>query len=138
MIVFLSGAAVSLITYLVMPDQQVMFGVLTLLGTCTLILIPLEKVLSRIHSYIGLILSISLFLITRNINHGFLGFEGINLVTVPKIFYKNIITTFIGFQMKGFRSTDYFSLFPWIFLFLTGYFLYRIAVKKEAVIDIRN
>ena len=46
--------------------------------------------------------------------------------------------------MNGFESTDYFSVFPWFFLFLTGYFAGRmydrnkiqreVSIKKEHLI----
>ncbi|MBE6804995.1 MAG: DUF1624 domain-containing protein [Ruminococcaceae bacterium] len=37
-----------------------------------------------------------------------------------------IFTAYLGFPPRWFLSADYFSLFPWMFLFLTGYFLYNI------------
>ena len=41
--------------------------------------------------------------------------------------------TFLGFPDPGFFSGDYFPLFPWIFLYLTGYFLYGMFVKFPEV-----
>ena len=43
--VLAGGAAVTLVTVLAMPESRVVFGVLTLLGSCALLLIPLEKLL---------------------------------------------------------------------------------------------
>ena len=40
---------------------------------------------------------------------------------------------FIGFTEKSFYSADYFSLFPWLFLYLTGYFGYEVAKQKGAL-----
>ena len=34
------------------------------------------------------------------------------------------------FERMHIFSSDYFSLFPWFFLFLSGYFLYRIVFEK--------
>ena len=34
------------------------------------------------------------------------------------------------FERMYIFSSDYFSLFPWFFLFLSGYFLYRIVFEK--------
>ena len=50
--VLAGGAAVTLVTVLAMPESRVVFGVLTLLGACALLLIPLEKLLrdARIYS----------------------------------------------------------------------------------------
>ena len=41
--------------------------------------------------------------------------------------------TFLGLPDPDFFSGDYFSLFPWIFLYLTGYFLYGMLVKLPEV-----
>ena len=47
--VLAGGAAVTLVTVLAMPESRVVFGVLTLLGSCALLLIPLEKLLRDAH-----------------------------------------------------------------------------------------
>ena len=38
--------------------------------------------------------------------------------------------TFLGFMEVGFYSADYFSLIPWFFLFIAGYFGYRLVEEK--------
>lgn len=119
------GALVSLATLLVMPEDPILFGVLTFLGSAALLLIPLERVLRRVPARAGLGGSFGLFLLLRDVNRGFLGFESIRLAALPAWLYHNMGTAFLGFPPEDFFSTDYFSLFPWLFLFLTGYFLYR-------------
>jgi uncharacterized membrane protein len=42
-----------------------------------------------------------------------------------------LFSTYLGFPEKGFWSTDYFSIFPWIFLYIIGYFGYSILKRKE-------
>jgi uncharacterized membrane protein len=74
-----------------------------------------------------------LFILTRNVNSGYLGFEKFIICKIPDRWYQNIISTYIGFPTNDFQSTDYFSIFPWLFLFLTGYFLYRMAEKKNVL-----
>ena len=54
---FLGGAAVSLATLLVMPEEPVRFGVLTFLGTAALLTVPLRPLLSRIPPRLGLAVS---------------------------------------------------------------------------------
>jgi uncharacterized membrane protein len=72
-----------------------------------------------------------LFFVLRNINDGNLGFEGIVLYPLPNFLYEQgLLVTFFGFQDKNFFSTDYFSLIPWYFLFLVGYFLCRCFLEK--------
>lgn len=125
LIVFLAGAVVSLVTILFMPEDRVVFGVLTLIGSCMLIMVPLQKGFKKIPAGAGLLISGFLFVLTRNVNQGYLGFEGFNMIKLPDNLYKGWFMTFLGFPYPEFYSTDYFPLFPWIFLFAAGYFLYR-------------
>lgn len=129
--VFLCGGIITAVTVLMMPAERIVFGVLTLIGSSMLIMIPLEKILKKIKGEIGGIISLLLFLLFRNINRGYLGFEQLNLLELPKEWYRNYITAFLGLPSRDFYSTDYFSLLPWFFLFLTGYFLYRWLHQKE-------
>lgn len=132
--VFLGGAAITLVTLVVMPQNRVVFGVLTLTGSCMLLMNVLDKWLKRFPSAAGMAVSFLLFLLTRNINEGYLGFEKWNLYRLPpalyRNLYRNIATAYLGFPQKGFYSTDYFSLFPWLFLFITGYFAFRYFKAK--------
>lgn len=129
--VFGGGLIVTLVTLLFMPEDRVVFGVLTFMGSAMLIMIPLDKILNRCNCYIGAICSFILFLITRNVNSGWLGFEKLQLVKLPDALYTNIITTYLGFPNRGFFSTDYYAVFPWLFLFITGYFLFSIVDKAD-------
>ena len=78
-----------------------------------------------------------MFYVTRWINRGFLrlwpgrqvllpaalrGFEGRG----PAGRLAGLLLSGLCFPVKGFFSTDYFSLIPWIFLFWTGLFLHRL------------
>ena len=122
----------SAVTLLAMPEDRVLFGVLTLLGTSALLLIPLERPLRRLPARAGLAGSFTLFLLLRDVNTGFLGFEGAHLAALPEELYRNLLTAFLGFPPADFYSTDYFSLLPWFFLFLTGYFLRRVQLDRQA------
>ena len=62
---FFGGAAVSLATTLVTPEEPIRFGVLTFLGTAALLTAPLRSLLTRIPPRLGLVLSFSLFLLAR-------------------------------------------------------------------------
>ena len=94
---------------------------------CMLLLIPLERGLRYVPTGAGLAVSAALFALLRNVNRGTLGFEGLVLSTVPAELYRNDLTAYLGFPGPGFFSTDYFSLLPWLFLFLAGYFLHRLC-----------
>lgn len=129
--VFGAGALVSLVTYVAMPENIVIFGVLTMLGSAMLLMIPIEKILVKCNSVIGLCVVFALFVITRNINDGTLGFGPWEICELPEAWYANLFTAYLGFMPRGFFSTDYFSIFPWLFLFMAGYFLHGIFARKN-------
>ena len=131
LIVFGSGILITFVTLLVMPESRVIFGVLTLIGSCMLLLIPMEKLLLKVRTEIGLAGSFLLFLLFRNVNTGYLGSGNWNILKLPDGFYENLFTTYLGFPQKGFFSADYFSLLPWFFLFLTGFYLYQLVQKNH-------
>ena len=124
-IIFSLGFLIVVTTLIALPQNRVRFGVLTLIGSCMLLMIPVEKILQKCRPAYGLIFSITLFLLTKNINQGYLGFANWNLLSLPDNWYHNFATTYLGFPMPGFHSTDYFSLLPWVFLYIAGYFTHR-------------
>lgn len=129
--VLLCGMAVTVATALFLPENRVVFGVLTLLGSCTLLLAPLDRLLRRVPPVWGLLGSAALFALTRDVNQGWLGFGGRQLARLPGWLYQGPGATYLGFMEPGFFSTDYFSLLPWMFLFLAGYFACRLCGGKE-------
>ncbi len=129
--VFGLSIVISLVTIFFMPDNLILFGVLSAIGTAMLLMIPLEKLFCKINPYLGVAVCFGLFVITRNVNMGTLGFEGWSFCTLPEAWYRNLFTAYLGFPPRDFFSCDYFSVFPWIFLYQTGYFLYRVFEKKD-------
>lgn len=121
------GALMSIITIAIMPQNRVLFGVLTLLGSCMLLMVPLNKFLVRVPPWCGALASFVAFYFTRNINAAALGFGEWRVFTLPSWLYQNNFTAYLGFPQSGFYSTDYFSVFPWFFLFCFGYFCYHCA-----------
>ena len=130
LLVFGGGAMVTAVTCLVMPENRILFGVLTCIGSCMLLLIPVEKGAKKVPAWAGLVLSLGLFFLLRNCAKGTLGFEGLLLCSRPQTFYRNDLTAYLGFPQRGFFSTDYFPLIPWFFLFVAGYFLQRLLDEK--------
>lgn len=130
LMVFGGGAIVSAVTCLVMPESRILFGVLTCLGSCMLLLIPLERLLRKVSAPVGLLWSFGLFILLRNVSSRSVGFESFVICPLPAALYRNLATAYLGFPAPGFFSTDYFPLIPWFFLFVTGYFLYRILEEK--------
>lgn len=121
----------TLVTLVLMPGQKVVFGVLTLLGSSMLLLIPLEKLLKKVPPKVGAVVAIILFVWFRNVNEGYLGVGDAVFVRLPREWYDcGWFMTYLGFVDFDFYSTDYFSLLPWFFLFVTGYFLNRWMKEK--------
>ena len=124
------GAAITLITWLVMPSQRILYGVLNLLGLSALLLIPLDKVFRKIPAWAGLGGALLLFALTKNVSRGSLGFEGLVLCQLPRWLYATDLLAVVGFPSPSFWSTDYFPLLPWFFLFCAGYFLWSLLDKS--------
>lgn len=131
LLVFGGGVVISLVTNILMPQNRILFGILTCIGSCVLLMIPLENILKKVPPLLGLILSFSLFLLLRNCHRGSLGFESLVLGQLPSWLFRNNLTAFLGFPQPGFFSTDYFPLIPWIFLFVTGFFLRLVLDGKN-------
>lgn len=125
LLVFGGGAVVTLVTMLLMWEDRVIFGVLTLLGSCMLVMIPLHNLTRTWNHWFWLIFCGILFFITRDVNRGYLGFENWRFAELPEELYHGLASTFLGFCDATFYSADYFSFIPWFFLFLMGYFLYQ-------------
>ncbi len=151
LLVFLCGVIVSCVTLLVTPGAAVMYGVLTFLGSSMLLvggvvyvlkitgLIYSEKEFSAgrsdvarrgIDPFWGFFTCVILFAITKTINYGYLNF-GIFMLDLPGFLYKGQAMTYLGFMEDGFYSSDYFSIMPWIFLFLAGYFLHGVLKNNN-------
>ena len=140
LMVFGTGLAITVVTCVFLPEIRIVFGVLTFIGTAIFLMIPLDKMIkdkcvrSKAFRLSVLLISFAAFLFTYNINLGYLGFGGMS-VYLPKWLYRGYPATFLGFLEPGFRSTDYFSLIPWFFLYSCGYAIYMMI--KENVTDMK-
>ena len=103
--VFGAGALVTAVTLLFMPEDRVIFGVLTLLGSAMLLTGLLEKPLRHIPPAAGFAISAVLFALTRNVSAGYLGFGSLRL-WLPQTLYVNYATAYFGFYPWWFYSTD--------------------------------
>ncbi len=130
-LLLLCGAVISLVTHIIVPEDRVLFGVLTMIGSCTLFMASVGKLLKKVNPAWGMTLCFIFFLFFQNINKGYLGFFGWKWIRIPESWYANMFTTYLGLPAPDFYSSDYFSVFPWFFLFLTGYFLYQVFEKNQ-------
>ena len=123
-VVFVAGMLITGVTLVVMPQDRVVFGVLTLIGSCMVLVRLADPLLRRCNAVVGLVASLLLFVLTKGARHGYLGVGDLVLLELPDALYANLLTTYLGFPELGFYSTDYYGLIPWGFLFVAGYFLH--------------
>ncbi len=125
------GVVIMAVTQILMPQNGIWFGVLTLLGCSSLFAAVFRKYILKIPAVTGFILSFMLFVMTYFVGDGYIKILGIKILQLPKILYQNLFTAFLGFPTATFFSTDYFPIVPWFFLFLTGVFGFRIYEKYQ-------
>ncbi|MBQ8782197.1 MAG: DUF1624 domain-containing protein [Clostridia bacterium] len=122
-IVLGASVIITAVTAVFMKNSIILFGVLCLLGSSMLLMIPLDKALKKINPFLGFAVFLLMFLLTKNISDGFIGIGETVLFEIPEDFYKNYLTAYLGFPFRGFYSADYFPIIPWLFLFVCGYYL---------------
>lgn len=125
------GAAVTLVTLVVLPDYPIHFGILTFLGSAMLLSAALKKAIKKCDPYVGFVLCLLLFLVTADGELGRFTFCGAYLTKAPDWLYQNAFTAYLGFPGEGFLSSDYVPLIPWLFSFWMGCFAYRIVEKNR-------
>lgn len=128
--IFFAGMAITIITFIFTPENQIIFGILTLTGSAMIITGFFKKYMETISPLIGFLCSLFLFFFTRSINDGQVGLFHLLSLSVPTSWYeKGYFFTYLGFPFRDFFSTDYFPILPWIFLFFAGFYLYGLCVK---------
>ena len=121
-----AGAAVSLITAL--AGHPVRFGILTLLGSCMLLWLPLDRLLRRCPPGWGAGGCMLLFL-PAWAGKGLRYARGAT-AWIPEELKSDLALAYLGFPQPGFSSADYFPLVPWIFLFGSGYFTFSLLKNR--------
>lgn len=125
----LFGFVITAVTFFAVPSEAVWFGVLNLLGCAMLISEPLRVYLDRINAVAGMIVSLVLYMLCYGIPNRFIGIFGFKLFELPDEMYSFKWLAFLGFPSADFKSSDYFPIIPWVFLFALGYFLWK-AIKQ--------
>lgn len=126
------GFLITIVTVLVIPSQAVWFGILNFLGCAMMLAYPLKAYLENIKPVVGAILNLLLFAFLYGVPEGYVGFFGVELFKLPEFLYGTKALAFIGFPSADFHSTDYFPIIPWIFLFLSGCFAWRVIKNCNA------
>jgi len=123
------GLVITAATLIAVPSEAIWFGILNFMGCAILLTIPLEGLLRKLSPVLGILLCFALFLLFRHVESGFLGI-GPFLYRLPEGLYRFRILAPLGFPDPLFRSSDYFPMLPWYFLFLCGWNLGRLFQKN--------
>lgn len=133
--VFVAGGIISAVTFIFMPSEAIIWGVLSFLGA-SMILTGMVKNWFGFIKRPGIALSVAfpvicliLFFVTRGVSGGYISLPG-RIIKLPAELYDSSFGIMWGFIPKGFRSSDYFPMFPWYFMFLTGYFISRLDADR--------
>ena len=127
--VFAAGALVTVVTLVFMPEDRVVFGVLTFLGSAMLLTGVLEPLLKKIPPAAA---------------GGFGGAVCTDLSSgralarlrraapcVAGCMVRELLYSVFRLSAFDFYSTDYFALLPWLFLFWAGYFLHGVVGRAR-------
>lgn len=113
--------------------SHISFGILHFLGISMMLYGLVGEALERLPSMAGLIIAALLFVLTLHISRqyfeyngsiyyedGFFGIKGLFEWKIPDAAYNNNELAPLGFFNSGYVTDDYFSLLPWLFVFLAG------------------
>lgn len=117
------GMVITAVTTLLMPSQQITFGILHFFGTAMILCGLLEKPIMKIPTIPGILLSLFFLVTTWNLYRGIWGIPGLFTLPLPEMGHHFPLFV-LGFR-TGHGSSDYYPLMPWLFLFLVGVFLGR-------------
>lgn len=117
---------VTLVTWIFLPADLILFGILHFLAVCMILCGLLKPSIDRI-PYVWAPVAVCAvgYLFTMNIKNGTLGLTG--ALALPKILYSTNWLAPLGFYNSAFTSADYFPLLPWIFVFFAGVFIGKLA-----------
>lgn len=119
--------AVSLVTFLAVPSQVIVFGILHFLSICMILFGLLRPLQEKIPLFFGIVLSIILYLCTMQVSMGIFAFG----IPLPDMLYQTNWLSPLGFHNAEFFSSDYFPLLPWAFVFSAGTFVGRWAAQGK-------
>lgn len=114
---------VTLVTVVFLPEERILFGILHFLSCAMLLFGCIQKPIRRIPMVVGLAVCVVLYLATFQVDEGIFCFA----MQWPKALYQTDWLAPLGFHSPSFYSADYFPILPWIFVFLAGTFVGRLA-----------
>lgn len=141
------GTAITVVTLIFMPSETIYYGILTFMGIATLFMIPYDRLVQTLSTnkksgsnalapagrwdIIMIFVCLMLFALTRHFPNGYIGSRSHVLLRLPESLYKYHAFAPLGFPPSDFRSSDYFPVIPWIFMYITGYHFGRVVLDNE-------
>lgn len=119
---FFVAMIISYATLIFMPSSQILFGILNMLSVCMMFYGVAEKLIVKMNRIALIIVCAVLAVLTYNLQYGQIGIPGIDFLNfnLPTSLLDSQYLYPLGIVGPGFYSSDYFPLFPWIFIFIAG------------------
>ena len=119
-VLFVWALAINIITGIFVPNMAIRFGVINFLSVCMILYGLCEKFIKKIKPVIGLVSSFIVFMLTWGLDSRYIGLFGCKLFNMPDFLYQTDFLFPLGLRNASFYSGDYFPMFPWAFMFLSG------------------
>lgn len=112
---------ISVVTYIVLPDEFILFGIIHFLGVCMILYDSIGKWFNKLPLAFGALIFFVIFMLSFNVYFGYIGIQGFFTINLPSFLYGNVVGFVLGFgKGANIPSADYYPIFPWIFLFISG------------------
>jgi uncharacterized membrane protein len=130
----LCGCLLTVCTYFFVPQELIVFGILSFLGVAMIIT---RLIMRWIHSSTIALFCIFGFLLTEGWHKGYWGFYGFRFAELTLIPPDNILFFILGIPGTSYNSADYVPIFPWIFIFWLGAFGWtwiKCKIKSQTIL----
>jgi len=123
----------TLVTWIVLPNYVIMFGVLHMLSVCMILFGLLQKPLEKVPMWLGLLVCVVGFTLTvgLRLQDPYVGVPGVPELQWSALREWGDWLFPIGIRTPEFHSSDFYPLFPWIFAFFGGGLLGRYVAKEK-------
>lgn len=125
------AVGVSVVTIFVVPSEAIYFGILHLLSISMILVGLCRRWLEYVPIWIGIGICAAIFVFTMDLQYGYFGIGSLPLIWLPRSWYTTDWWMPLGIYSNSFYSADYFPLFPWLFVFLGGFFFGRYAARGQ-------
>lgn len=128
---FVLGFLFTVFTGIIMPDEVVVFGVLSFFGSSMIVYGLIAPLVDKI-PWILRVLGYGLLYVSSIQFAAMRGFSLFDFkVRLPDYLYQLDYLYPIGICSSSFQSSDYFPMIPWFFLFLIGTALSKPVIQKK-------